>query len=66
MFFSAGGQFSCHCFLRRLSFPLRSFRFDVHELIAYMWLHSWALYAFLESTCLCSCQILTVVLPTAP
>ena len=25
MFFSAGGQFSCPCFLRRLSFPLLSF-----------------------------------------
>ena len=66
MFLSAGGQFSCHCFLRRLSFPLRSFP---------LWC-SWtdrvhvgslrALCAFLESTRLCSCQVLTVGLPTAP
>ena len=33
---------------------------------AYIWLHSWAFYAFLESTCLCSCQFLTVGLPTTP
>ena len=39
--------------------------FDFHELTTYMWVHSWALYSFLESMCLCSCQFLTVVVTTA-
>ena len=42
MFLSTGGQFSCHCFLRRLSFALLSF---VPSLMfinwpRYMWVHS--------------------------
>ena len=59
MFFSAGGQVSWHCFLRRLSFPLRSFP------VWCSWTdreHVGSLPALLKSTCLCSCQFLTVVL----
>ena len=63
VFFRVGGQFSCHCFLRRLF--ARSW-FDFHELTTDMWVYSWALYSFLESMCLCSCQFLTVVVTTGP
>ena len=41
-------------------------QFDVHELTTYIRLHSCAVYAFLESTCLCLCQFFTVVLPITP
>ena len=65
MFFGVGGQFSCHCFLKGLSFPLHTF-LAFHELSTNMWLYSWALYSFLESLCLCLRQFLTVVVTAAP
>ena len=60
MFLHVGGQFSYHCFLRRLSFPLCLF------LVWFSWTDHVHVGSFLESMCLCSWQFLTVVVTTGP